>query len=176
MTLPSGTEEKSTSRKKKEETNLRSVMIASTLAVPIGSPIGKGRNPEDPSSMNHDDILGAFFLDTSESPASLPPATMGNSSSSSHAPWQGKVEQCLEGMRRLLGDSPAQNPDSASQMPCARCRTTCNRPQPFPRGEEARKRLGLPTIKNESMPLMQRRFSTVPSRTLLKKPTRSRNT
>ena len=41
------------------------------------------------SALSHDDLPAAFFLGTSEAHASLPPATMSRSSSSSHSWWQG---------------------------------------------------------------------------------------
>ena len=57
-------------------------MTAATLAAPRG----QGRGPLDRPWPTH---LSALFLETSESPASVSPAMMINSSSSSHAQWQG---------------------------------------------------------------------------------------
>ena len=109
-------------RKKEEEgSDLRSVMIAATLAAPIGW----GRCPLDPPWHPLAQQLWAtticlaafFFFETPESPASQ--ATTSNRQllqsrpvAGSH-PMEARVEQCSEGMGRLLSDSRARAESSA---------------------------------------------------------------
>ena len=74
--------------KKERETELRSVMRAAAG--------GQGRHFSDPPwpspnfSLEPGRSASHFFLETSEAHASLSPATMNQSSSSSHARWLGQ--------------------------------------------------------------------------------------
>ena len=85
-------------KKREEGANLRSVMVAATAAAHIG----QGRGPEGPMP---------FFSRPSEAHACLSPAIMSNSSSTSHAQWQGagrweaRLDPCLEGMGCSNGHS-----------------------------------------------------------------------
>ena len=97
-------------REKKEEegTNLRSAMMAATLAAPMGQ--GKGSlHPPRPSPFQQPGAttirLPPFFLETSESPTVPVPS---DHEQQQLLQSQARAEQCLAGMGRLLSDSPAR--------------------------------------------------------------------